>query len=301
MDGMHSPEGARDTNPSWSGLTEIFEAALGDVGQNPQPAAAAAAEEAVLIHATDSQSTQEDVNLSAANAQAKQQEEEQQQQQQPIPLDEEGLADRVDDLVSWLTRLEPQRFQPVLGAPEELPRRGRVICLDVETTGLTASDSVLDIGAVELIDGVRTGALFQCYLMPLYPISSGAAAVHGLSLDFLKKIHALPPPVAMASFINWIGNSPCVSHNAHFDSRMLNHELTEVGYHHEANAPRTSVYCSMTAFKKRYPDSLGFSLDDVARHFGFSELYKRTSHGALLDAEMCAAVYQRLIEGLSSN
>ena len=289
---MFASEGSKDRSSLHSELSELFKAALGN---EPNKYLPEDEHDVMVVHASDSQSTQEDVNLPSAIAQGQQQDQ-QQQQQQPIPPEEEGFVNEIDDLVSWLTKLEPQLFQPVLGAPEELPCKGRVICLDVETTGLTARDSVLDIGAVELIDGVRTGALFQCYLMPLHPVSSGAAAVHGLSEDFLRKIHALPPPVAMASFLNWIGNSPCVSHNAHFDSRMLNQELSEVGYHHKPEAPRIFVHCSMTAFKKRYPDSLGFSLDDAARHYGFSELYKRTSHGALLDAEMCAAVYQRLIQ-----
>jgi len=34
---------------------------------------------------------------------------------------------------------------------------GRVIAFDVETTGFARYDGIVEIGAVELIDGVRTG------------------------------------------------------------------------------------------------------------------------------------------------
>jgi len=39
---------------------------------------------------------------------------------------------------------------------------GRVIAFDVETSGFSNSDCIIEIGAVELIDGVRTGIL--CWL-----------------------------------------------------------------------------------------------------------------------------------------
>lgn len=43
-------------------------------------------------------------------------------------------------------------------------QEGRVICFDVETTGFARTDSIIEIGAVELIDGIRTGCLFQSYI-----------------------------------------------------------------------------------------------------------------------------------------
>jgi len=43
---------------------------------------------------------------------------------------------------------------------------GRIICFDLETTGFAIDDCIIEIGAVELIDGYRTGALFQSYVKP---------------------------------------------------------------------------------------------------------------------------------------
>jgi hypothetical protein len=47
------------------------------------------------------------------------------------------------------------------GPLRELPRNGRVICFDVETTGFSINDCIVEIGAVEVIDGMRTGMIFQ--------------------------------------------------------------------------------------------------------------------------------------------
>jgi len=44
----------------------------------------------------------------------------------------------------------------------ELPREGRVICFDLETSGFSPiDDCIIEIGAVEVIDGMRTGLIFQ--------------------------------------------------------------------------------------------------------------------------------------------
>lgn len=48
----------------------------------------------------------------------------------------------------------------------EPPQQGRVICFDLETTGFSREDGIIEIGAVELIDGYRTGVLFQSYAKP---------------------------------------------------------------------------------------------------------------------------------------
>jgi hypothetical protein len=43
---------------------------------------------------------------------------------------------------------------------------GRIICFDLETTGFSNDDCILEIGAVELIDGYRTGVIFQSFAQP---------------------------------------------------------------------------------------------------------------------------------------
>lgn len=199
-----------------------------------------------------------------------------------------------------LVRLCAGPFCAVPGGTSDLPRRGRVVCLDVETTGLTAADSVVEIGAVELIDGVRTGLLFQTYLLPRTPISSDAKMVHGLDEPFLKEAGALPPRIAVASFIEWVGRAPCVSHNASFDSRMLNQELVAAGYQHTRDAKTTPVFCTMTSFHQIHPE-ISCSLDAVARYFQITTRFKRAMHSALTDAEICAMCYQRLLRESSSS
>ena len=64
----------------------------------------------------------------------------------------------------------------------------RQVALDTETTGLQLAqgDRVIEIGAVEIIDRVRTGRHFHRYLCPgTRSVNPEALAVHGLSDSFL--------------------------------------------------------------------------------------------------------------------
>ncbi|WP_275430290.1 exonuclease domain-containing protein, partial [Klebsiella pneumoniae] len=56
-----------------------------------------------------------------------------------------------------------------------------------ETTGTDAKggDRIIEIGCIELINHVQTGANWHRYVNPERPVSEGALAVHGLSDAFL--------------------------------------------------------------------------------------------------------------------
>ena len=65
----------------------------------------------------------------------------------------------------------------------------REIVLDTETTGLDPASGhrVVEIGCVELIGGMRSGAHFHAYLNPEREVPDEAFRVHGISTDFLKR------------------------------------------------------------------------------------------------------------------
>lgn len=97
--------------------------------------------------------------------------------------------------------------------------KGRVICFDLETTGFSRDDGIIEIGAVEYVNGIRTGAIFQSYVCPKMPVNIFASKVHGLTN---KKLESAPPiDIILNSFMNWVGDAPLVAHNALFDMRLL--------------------------------------------------------------------------------
>ena len=74
----------------------------------------------------------------------------------------------------------------------------REIIFDTETTGLDprSGDRLVEIGCVEMINRVTTGATFHCYLNPDRDMPAAAEAVHGLSIAFLSRYSSLSALVA---------------------------------------------------------------------------------------------------------
>ena len=63
----------------------------------------------------------------------------------------------------------------------------REIVLDTETTGLDPAQGhrIVEIGCVEVLNGIPTGATHHVYLDPERDMPADAFAVHGLSSAFL--------------------------------------------------------------------------------------------------------------------
>lgn len=176
---------------------------------------------------------------------------------------------------------------PYVLLPEPI-RRGRVIAFDLETTGFSTNDSIVEFGAVEIIDCVRTGLLFQSYAQPRTEIDPRAEALHGLNRTKLQK--ALPIQIVLASFLAWVGSSPLVAHNAVFDCRFLFVEMSRLNL---TFAKEMQVFCTQTYFRRKYPGR-SYGLNDVALFLGLKVEERILHHTALVDAELLANVYIRL-------
>ena len=170
---------------------------------------------------------------------------------------------------------------------------GRVICFDIETTGLEymRGDRCIEIGAVEMIDGQITDNTFHEYINPdgkIIPPDS--YMVHKISNAFLEdkpKMAAIAP-----KFLAFIGDSPIVAHNGlDFDFPFINHELQMVGL---PQIPRAQQYDSIVIARNRVFGPKSYSLDALAKWYGISLTARADAHGALIDAEILAKVYKEL-------
>ncbi len=172
----------------------------------------------------------------------------------------------------------------------------RKIVLDTETTGLYPSkgDKIIEIGCVEIVNGIKTGSSFQVYVNPQRDVPEEAFNVHGISAEFLKNkpIFSKIAPL----FLEYIGTSILVIHNANFDISFLNYELTILGY---SEIRMSRVIDTLKMARKKYPGSPA-SLNALCKKFNIS-LKDRNKHGALLDADLLASVYIQMIGGDQSN
>ena len=168
----------------------------------------------------------------------------------------------------------------------------REIVMDTETTGLdpTQGHKVVEIGAVELFNHIPTGRTFHQYINPKRQMPQEAFDVHGLSIEFLTSYPVFKD--IAEKFLNFIGSSTLIIHNASFDVKFLNFELDSVGAEKIQN---DRVLDTLKLARNKYPGSPA-SLDALSRRFRI-DLSKRSKHGALLDSQILAEVYLELIGG----
>lgn len=172
----------------------------------------------------------------------------------------------------------------------------REIVLDTETTGLDPNDGhrVIDIGCVELMDHFPTGRTFQAYLNPERDVPLDVQKVHGITTEFLADKPLFDAVVE--EFLEFIGDAPLVIHNASFDLKFLNSELHRVK---RPPIPLARAIDTIDIAKSKLPGAR-YSLDELCKRFGI-DLASRTLHGALLDSQLTAQVYQELLGGRQKN
>ncbi|MCL4671551.1 MAG: DNA polymerase III subunit epsilon [Sphingomonadaceae bacterium] len=168
----------------------------------------------------------------------------------------------------------------------------REIVFDTETTGLDpqSGDRMVEIGCVELVNRVETGATFHAYFNPQRDMPAQAEAVHGLSAAFLSD---KPLFGALADdLMAFLGDAPLIAHNAAFDFGFLNAELKACG---REPVSLDRMVDTVAIARKKHPGAK-LSLDALCTRYGVDRSH-RVKHGALLDAELLAQVYVELTGG----
>ena len=168
----------------------------------------------------------------------------------------------------------------------------REIVLDTETTGFEPSEGhrIVEIGAVELLNHMPTGRTYHQYINPERAMPKEAFDVHGLGDDFLRDKPVFK--TIARDFLAFVGDAQMIIHNAAFDMKFLNAELSTVGL---PKLPMTQATDTLAIAKQKFPGSPA-SLDALCRRFGVDNS-SREKHGALLDSELLAEVYLELIGG----
>jgi DNA polymerase-3 subunit epsilon len=168
----------------------------------------------------------------------------------------------------------------------------REICFDTETTGFDPleGDRIFEIGCVELIDKKTTGNTFNVLLNPERELSESSIEITGFTdadlvgKPFFKDV--------VQEFLDFIGDAQLIAHNANFDMKFINFELEKAGFEVLSYERVTD---SLAIAKDKYPGQKN-NLNALCKRLEV-DLSARTKHGALLDAELLAEAYIRMILG----
>lgn len=166
----------------------------------------------------------------------------------------------------------------------------RQIALDTETTGLKPCQGhrIIEIGAVEIVDGKLTGNEFHTYLNPHRAIDAEAEKVHGLSLEFLS---SKPDFGAVwQDFLAFIKDAELLIYKADFDLGFINQELRHLGL----LDMRVEAFCArvidpLVGARQTAQSGQKSTLEDFARRWGVD--VPPGNHGALRDARLLAQSY----------
>lgn len=172
----------------------------------------------------------------------------------------------------------------------------REIVFDTETTGFDAkgADRITEIGCLEIIDLLPTGRQFHCYLDPLRDVPEKVVEITGLTTEFLRGKPLFKDKAD--EFLEFVGDSIMIAHNAQFDMGFVNAELIRSG---RDPLPAKRFKDTLAMAHAKFPGSPA-SLDALCKRFGIS-LSARDKHGAIVDSELLAAVYLELSGGRAMN
>lgn len=168
----------------------------------------------------------------------------------------------------------------------------RQVALDLETTGLTAGNRVIEIGCVEIMNRDLTGREYRSYVDPACEIEEGAQRVHGITAEQLVGEPKFPE--ILDDVLEFVKDAEVLIHNAEFDLGFLNYEMELAG-----RADKFRDCClkvTDTLVMARQKSSGGSSLDQLCDFYQVDRK-ERELHGALLDARLLAHVYLRMTGG----
>ena len=167
----------------------------------------------------------------------------------------------------------------------------RELVLDTETTGLDPKDNhrIIELACVELINYIPTGVSWHWYFNPERDVPRAATEIHGLTDAFLadKPLFGSLADEILAV----LEGARLIIHNAAFDVGFLNHEFGRLGHAQPISFER--VTDTLALARRKHPGSPN-NLDALCRRYGIDNS-TRTKHGALLDSELLADVYLRLV------
>ena len=169
------------------------------------------------------------------------------------------------------------------------------VVFDLETTGLypNSGDSMIEIGAVKISNGSIVDR-FDELINPGKQLSEDIINITGINNEMLKGKRT--EEEVLKDFMNWVGNTPMVAHNAKFDISFV--DMAFIKY-------------NLGTLNNIVIDTLGLSryLESSERYHNLATLVKRYNipwnedkhHRADYDSEGTALIFLKMLKKLELN
>ena len=176
----------------------------------------------------------------------------------------------------------------------------RYVVIDTEATGLGNGHKLTEIGCV-VVEGMQiTGEQFHSLIDPQRHVGPAAHRLTGYTLQFLSDY---PTFDKIAPFFRrFVGSSPLVFHNAHFDLKLIHEGFKAAGidikYENTHTIIDTLTLARKNAAEKKIERKN--NLTELCDYFGI-KTSARYKHGARIDALLTAQAFLKLIREKKEN
>ena len=176
----------------------------------------------------------------------------------------------------------------VVHGQQDHPLDGEFVAFDLETTGLSPrEDTIIEIGAVRMKGGQEL-ARFQTFVDPGRSLERKIVDLTGITDDMLvgaPKIEEVLP-----QFLEFVGDSPLIAHNADFDTGFIREAAKRQGLKFTSTSVDTLILS-----QNLLPQLNKFKLNIVAEALDLPEF---NHHRAADDAVTCGLVFWNLVPRL---
>jgi DNA polymerase-3 subunit epsilon len=164
--------------------------------------------------------------------------------------------------------------------------------IDFETTGMMPGpDRIIEVGAVIVRDGV-VAETFATLMDPGCRIPGFITGLTGITTAMVR---GKPKPEAvMPDLRAFLGDLPCLAHNASFDRRFFTAEMERAGHAHDR-----PFLCSVLLARRLVEGAPSHRLGALVEHLGLELPPGHRAHRALGDALMTAQLWLRLLATVS--
>ncbi|MBN2289242.1 MAG: 3'-5' exonuclease [Candidatus Glassbacteria bacterium] len=203
-----------------------------------------------------------------------------------------GMAERLSAALLFgdprFSRLPDGNWVQAGAAAESVPLEEAVfVVVDVETTGFRPpADRVIEVAAVRVAGGAAVEE-FSTLVNPGRPIPGPITGLTGITWDMVARAPEFSQ--VAEDFLDFLGDSVFVAHNAPFDWRFIQSEVSLAAGRRLLNRR----LCTRHMAARLCPELSRRSLDDLARFFNLD--FGQRRHRALGDARVAAEALLLLV------
>ena len=171
--------------------------------------------------------------------------------------------------------------------------KNRIIILDTEVAGISSLDHIIELCALEMINGKLTSKYYHSFFNPKKKINQSMIKKHKIPKNVLKYSYKREKNI-FEGFLNFINNSIIITHNAVFDMEKINYELN---YYNLPLINKFKFRCSMRIFLDKYRNvSNKFSKLKECCDFLNIKYINENLHLAYYDAFLLGKIMEKIYE-----